>query len=55
MVRIRGLSKGTQEVQVPNVSGLWSQKPFRVWFLGPVSLNIGYLDPLRKTSCRRGC
>ena len=25
---------------------LWSQKPFGVWFLGPESLNIGYLDPL---------
>ena len=36
-----------QRVQVPNIYGLWSQKPFRVWFLGPESLNIGYLDPLR--------
>ena len=26
--------------------GLWSQKPLRVWFLGPESLNTGYLDLL---------
>ena len=31
---------------MPNILGLWSQIPFRVWFLGPETLNIGYLDPL---------
>ena len=25
---------------------LWSQKPLRVWFVKPESLNIGYLDSL---------
>ena len=38
-------------VQVPNVSGLWSQKPYPewlngIWDLGPDSSNIAYLDPL---------
>ena len=41
---------GAQRVQVPKISGLWSQKPFRVWFLEPESLNIGYLDPLGGSS-----
>ena len=36
----------SQRVQVPNILGLWSQKPLRVGFLGPESLNVGYLDPL---------
>ena len=36
----------TPRVQVPNSSELWSQRPFRVWYLGPGSLTIGYLDPL---------
>ena len=31
----------TQYLRTP-----WSQIPFRVWFLEPESLNIGYLDPL---------
>ena len=35
-----------QRVHVPNTSGLRSQRPLRVWFLGPESLNVGYLDPL---------
>ena len=36
----------TQRVQVPNIWGLWSQKPLMVWFLEPESSNIGYFDPL---------
>ena len=40
-----GLNCLAQRVQVPNISGLWFQKPFRVWLLGPGSLNIRYLDP----------
>ena len=36
----------TQRVQVPHISGLWSQKPLRVWLLESESFNIGYLDPL---------
>ena len=36
----------SQRVQVPNISGLWSQKPYPQWLLGPESLNIGYLDLL---------
>ena len=32
-----------QRVQVPNI---WSQIPWRVWFLEPETSNIGYLDPL---------
>ena len=35
-----------QRVQVPNISGLWFQKPYHSWLLGPEPLNIGYLDPL---------
>ena len=38
----------TQRVQVPSILGLWSKIPLRVWFLGPETLNIGYLDPLGK-------
>ena len=38
-----------KRVQVPNI-GLGSQKPLMVWFLGPESLNIGYLDPLGRVS-----
>ena len=30
-----------QRVQVPNISGLWFQKPYSEWFLGPESLDIG--------------
>ena len=37
---------GSQRVQVPNISGLWSQIPLKVWFWGPETLNIGYLDLL---------
>ena len=33
---------------MPNISGFRSQKPLRVWFLGPEPLNIRYLDPLGK-------
>ena len=36
----------TQRVQVPNIEGRCSQKPSRVWYLEPESLNIGFLDPL---------
>ena len=43
VTRIRTTSK---RVQVSNIQGLWSQKPLRVWFLEPTSLNIEYLDPL---------
>ena len=31
-----------QRVQVPNIEGLWSPIPLRVWFLEPESLTIGY-------------
>ena len=44
----------TQRVQVPNISELWSQIPFRVWYLGPESLNIGYLDPLGYDHLEKG-
>ena len=30
----------TQRVQVPNIQGPWSQKPYPQWFWGPESLNI---------------
>ena len=33
-------------VQVPNIQGLWFQKPFRVWLLEPKAVNIWYLDPV---------
>ena len=36
----------TQRVQVPNIQGPWSQKPFRVWFLEPETSNIGCPDRL---------
>ena len=36
----------SQRVQVPNIEGLWSQIPLRVWLLGSKTSNIGYLDPL---------
>ena len=29
-----------------NTEGFWSQEPLRVWFLGPETFNIRYLDPL---------
>ena len=32
--------------QVPNTCGPWYQRPVRVWFSEPETLNIGYLDPL---------
>ena len=37
---------GTQRVQVPNIQGLWSQEPLRIWLLEPETSNVGYLDPL---------
>ena len=36
----------TQRVQVPNIYGLWSQKPVRALLLGLETSNIRYLDPL---------
>ena len=35
-----------QRMQIPNIYGLWSQIPLKVWFLGAEASNIGYLDPL---------
>ena len=40
----------SQRVQVPNIQGLWSRIPLRVWFWGAESLKIGYLDPLSQAS-----
>ena len=36
----------SQRVQVPSISGLWSQLLLWVWFLEPETFNIRYLDPL---------
>ena len=41
-----GLGSLSRRVQVPNIQGVWSQIPSKVWVWGPESLNIGYLDPL---------
>ena len=42
-----GLSRSvTRRVRVPNTCGFWFQKPYSRWYLGPETLNIGYLDPL---------
>ena len=41
-----------QRVEVPNIEGLWSQKPYPEGYLGPESLNIGYLDTLRIITLR---
>ena len=47
------LDAGPPEVSAWSAKGipegprdLWSQTPYLYWFLGPESLNIGYLDPL---------
>ena len=37
---------------MPNSQGLWSQKPYPYWFLGPGSFNTGYLDHLGNQSTR---
>ena len=47
----RALYSVTERVQVPNISGLWSPKPLRVWFSKPESLSIGYLDSLGRGFC----
>ena len=46
MEEFNSLRNLTQRVQVPNTYGVWSQNPYRAWFLQPESSNIGYLDPL---------
>ena len=33
-----------QRVQVPNIYGLWSQIPLRVWVFDPETSNIEYLE-----------
>ena len=44
-----------RRVQVPNIYGPWSQKPFRVWFLEPEASNIGYLDNWSIGACIGAC
>ena len=43
---IKGVLGPDSRVQVAHVQGLWSQQPSPEGFLGPESLDIGYLDPL---------
>ena len=37
--------KVSQRVRVPNIQGLWSQKPFRVWAFGTRVLKYWVLGP----------
>ena len=36
----------TRRVQAHNIQGLWFQKPYTEWCLGPEFFNVRYLDPL---------
>ena len=42
----QGLGDWTYKIQVPNISGFWSQIPYLSWILEPETSSIGCLDPL---------